>query len=68
MATEFYNNLFTASPTDNDIQQELINDLDATLSTGSKNICEGPITLNELCEAASQMSFSKTPGLDGLPI
>ena len=67
-ATEFYKNLFTASPTDNDIQQELINNLDATLSMDNADICEGPITLNELYEAASQMSFSKTPGLDGLPI
>lgn len=66
-ATEFYKNLFTASPTDNDIQQELINNLDATLSTDNADICEGPITLNELYEAALQMSFSKTPGLDGLP-
>ena len=37
-ATEFYKNLFTASPTDNDIQQELINNLDATLSTDNADI------------------------------
>ena len=32
------------------------------------DFCEGPITLNELYEAASKIALSKTPGLDGLPV
>ena len=65
---EFYVNLFTAVPTDEDLQNILLRQLESRLDSDLSDLCEGPLTLEECFNALKGISHGKTPGLDGLPI
>jgi len=65
---EFYQNLFTATETDQPTQDELLDNLERRLDPEQASVCEGLITCEEALAAAKGMARGKTPGLDGLPV
>lgn len=65
--TSFYQSLYTAVPTDPDIQEELLSNLSRHLSPDESEACEGALSSAECLVALQGMSRRKTPGLDGFP-
>ena len=64
----FYSNLYSAEPVDIPSQDWLLANLDRSLTSEDQQKCEGLLTLSECHEALGQMSSSKSPGADGLPV
>ena len=68
----FYKNLYTTKLTDG--QDPSINHFffpevgDVNLSKAEQMSCEGPVTDTECLSSLKQMTDSKTPGTDGLPV
>ena len=52
---------------DMQIQTELIDDLDLSLTDHERELCEGLFTKEELSAALNGLQTGKTPGSDGLP-
>ena len=63
----FYSELFTAEPLDFGIQDQLLSNLSARLSSEDAEKCEGLLVLDEVFKALEGMSDDKSPGTDGLP-
>ena len=64
--TRFYQNLFTRDSLDMQIQTDIIDALEFSLTDYEREICEGLFTLNELSAALRGLQTGKTPGSDGL--
>ena len=62
----FYQTLFTRDSLDMQIQTDIINALDFSLSDYECQMCEGLFTLDELLAALKGLQTGKTPGSDGL--
>ena len=65
---DFYKALFSKDSLDMQIQTEIIDDLDLSLSDLEREQCEGLFTKEELCAALKGLQTGKSPGSDGLPI
>lgn len=63
----FYKNLFTKDPLNMQIQTEIIDDLEFSLTDFERNLCEGPFSNDEIFTALEGLQTGKSPGSDGLP-
>ena len=63
----FYTSLFSQDTLDMQIQTELIDDLDFSLTDSEREQCEGLFTQEELLLALQGLQTGKSPGSDGLP-
>ena len=64
---EFYASLYKEEPVDSNLQDTLLQKISKRLSETEKNICEHPLTLEEINTALKTMVNGKSPGIDGLP-
>ena len=64
--TRFYQALFTSDSLDMQIQTDIIDALEFSLTDYKREICEGLFTLDELFAALKGLQTGKTPGSDGL--
>ena len=64
---EFYSDLYTNRPIDQNIVDEFLTGIDP-ISDNDKLICEGLMTYDECLQALKLMENNKSPGLDGLPV
>ena len=65
-AQKFYKKLYTEEGVDNMAQNDMLQNLDKTISPESYNLLERDLELSELQEALKNMANGKTPGLDGI--
>ena len=65
--TRFYQTLFTSDSLDMQIQTDIIDALEFSLTDHERELCEGLFTLDELFTALKGLQTGKTPGSDGLP-
>ena len=65
--TTFYKDLFTKSAIDMQIQTEIIDDLELSLTDLERANCEGSLSNQELFAALKGLQTGKSPGSDGLP-
>ena len=65
---DFYKALFSKDSLNMQIQTEIIDDLDFSLSDAEQEQCEGLFTEDELFAALKGFQTGKSPGSDGLPI
>ena len=63
----FYEDLYTAEPTSEEAQREMLQDIQKTLTTQQKNLTNGIITKDEIQNAIKGMNNGKSPGSDGIP-
>ena len=63
----FYSTLFSARPTNIDVQNRLLDNLTSALPPSQVHLCEGHLTTDEVHEALLGMTKRKSPGTDGLP-
>ena len=63
----FYVLLFSADRLDVDQQDFFLSHITQRLSPAERDLCDGPLTLEECKAALDGMQKGKTPGLDGLP-
>ena len=63
----FYKDLYTKDSLDMQIQTELIDDLELSLTDLERDKCEGLFTNKELLTALKGLQTGKSPGSDGLP-
>lgn len=63
----FYTSLFSKDVLDLQIQTELIDDLEFSLTDIERASCEGLFTKKELWESLKGLRTGKSPGSDGLP-
>lgn len=64
----FFSSLFSASPTDASVQDELLSNVSARLPLGSGHSCDGLLTVAEIHKALKGAATGKSPGSDGLPV
>ena len=64
----FYSDLFTACPTDQSVQAELLDHLTSSVPPSEVPSCEGHLTAEEVRQALLGMALGKSPGSDGLPV
>ena len=62
----FYQTLFTSDSLDMQIQTDIIDALEFSLTDYEREMCEGLFTLDELLAALKGLQTGKTPGSDGL--
>ena len=62
----FYQALFSKDVLDMQIQTEIIDDLELSLTDYEREMCEGIFTIDELHAALKGLQTGKTPGSDGL--
>ena len=62
----FYQSLFSKDVLNMQIQTEIIDDLDLSLTDFEREMCEGIFTIDELLAALKGLQTGKTPGSDGL--
>ena len=62
----FYQALFSKDVLDMQIQTEIIDDLELSLTDYEREMCEGIFTIDELHAALKGLRTGKTPGSDGL--
>ena len=65
---DFYTSLYSKDNVDLQVQQQLINDLDRSLSSFEREACERPLSTSELLTAAQGLQTGKSRGSDGLPV
>ena len=63
---DFYRSLFTNDVLDMQVQTEIIDTLEFSLSDSEREACEGVFTIDELHAALKGLQTGKTPGSDGL--
>ena len=68
MLVDFYKVLFSKDSLNMQIQTEIIDDLDLSLSDAEQKQCEGLFTKDELFTTLKGLQTGKSPGSDGLPI
>lgn len=64
---DFYTSLFSKDVIDMQVQTELIDDLEFSLTDSVSEQCEGWFTKEELLSALQGLQTGKSPGSDGLP-
>ena len=64
--TQFYRNLFTSDSLDMQIQTDIIDALEFSLTNYEREVCEGLFTIDELFVALKGLQTGKSPGSDGL--
>ena len=64
--TRFYQTLFTKDSLDMQIQTDIIDALEFSLTDYEREMCEGVFTLDELFAALKGLQTGKSPGSDGL--
>ena len=65
---DFYKALFSKDSLNMQIQTQIIDDLDLSLSDLEREQCEGLFTKDELSAALKGLQTGKSPGSDGLPV
>ena len=65
---EFYANLFSPSPIDDNVQKHLLSHVTRRLSKAGRDLCEGDLTLAEATDSLKKSNNNKTPGPDGLTV
>ena len=65
---DFYNSLFSATPTDPGIRDSLLGNVSSSLPPDEAALCEGHLSPAECLAALQGMARRKAPGLDGLPM
>ena len=68
ITAEFYRDLYTKQNCDENIQKELLNNVNKSLSATDKEFCDEAISLIQLENAMKEQPLHKSPGLDGLPV
>ena len=68
ITSEFYHDLYTKQNCDENIQKELLNNGNKSLSATDKEFCDDTISLIQLENAMKELLLHKSPGLDGLPV
>jgi len=63
---DLYKTLYTEEPTDRE-SQDLLEQLDSSLSSEDQALCEGELTVLECHAALSQIESGKSPGMDSFP-
>ena len=64
---DFYRTLYSAEPTDDIIQEDLLAKIDCFLPELNSLSCDGQLLETEIGDAMRGLSTGKTPGSDGLP-
>lgn len=64
---DFYKVLYAKDNLDLQAHENLIDDLELSLSTAERDSCEGDLTKEELFAALGGLQTGKAPGSDGLP-
>lgn len=67
IVVNFYESLFSKDYIDLQIQTELIDDLELSLTDSKREQCEGLFTKEELLTTLRALQTGKSPGCDGLP-
>ena len=67
IAHEFYKDLFTSQPMDEQAQNEILSKLDKQVPEPLKIKFEQEITIEELTDSVRKMANGKSPGSDGFP-
>ena len=67
ITAEFYRDLYTKQNCDENIQKELLNNVNKSLSATDKEFCDDAISLIQLENAMKELPLHKYPGLNGLP-
>ena len=65
---EFYSELYTEAPTDEDAQNEVLGLLDRILTDEQSQKCSEDFQLKDLRRAMRESSNGKSPGQDGIPM
>lgn len=65
---DFYSSLFSKDSLDMQVQTELIDDLELSLTDLEREQCEGLFTKEELLSALNSLPTGKSPGSDGFPV
>ena len=58
----FYEDLFTKSPLNLQVQTNIIDDLEISLTDSERDLCEGDFTEEELLVALRGLQAGKSPG------
>ena len=64
----FFSTLFTACPTDNSVQDELLGNISSHLPPGLGSSCDGLLSVAEVHKALDGAAKSKSPASDELPV
>ena len=64
---DFYTNLYSAEPIHPAFQQDILAQIDVSLSAPDSESCEGTLSTPEITDAMRGLANGKTPGSDGLP-
>ncbi|MEW8548721.1 MAG: reverse transcriptase family protein, partial [Candidatus Thiodiazotropha sp.] len=62
----FYKTLFTSEGTNEKEASALLNNVDESLSTDERELCDKEITEQEICNAIKLLKTNKSPGDDGI--
>lgn len=62
----FYKTLYSAQPCDKTARDQFLSVDTPKLPDNARELCEGPITVEELKKALTSMENNKSPGIDGL--
>ena len=65
-ARQFYSELYTNDPCDNNTQDVFIDNIDSYLPENDIALCNTPLTLDDLKKSLFKMDNNKSPGSDGL--
>ena len=63
---DFYTSLFSPDPISTECQNKLLESL-PQLDDESKDMCDDPLSFEELTSAIKLISKDRSPGIDGLP-
>ena len=65
---QFFTKMYTSNPTDENLQNDFFQHINAKLDEQAKHNLELPITQDELHSTSKNTDTNKSPGIDGLPI
>ena len=65
---KFYRKLYSKDHVDDQIQQDILSNIQVSLSDSEMSSCDLLLTLHEITQAMCGLSNGKTPGSDGLPL
>lgn len=64
----FYEDLFTSARTFSSDREEMLSNISMCLSSDERDLCEGPLTVEECRSALKGMVRGSSPGINGFPM